>query len=168
MSRAPTRHCTSSLQACNSTLAFVSSCRANWIFPSAAPEAANPLTRALIRLGVTGPSSPQRPASQDSFRGVVRRGCLLRIDLAMNVITLRQMTHNMRPDRALCLPTPPTHTYTLPLSLSLSLSNTDKHTQLAHCILVIYRNVITVSPSGVSNYSPFAAYCPAHSALCFL
>ena len=59
------------------------------------------------------------------------------------------MTHNMRPDRALCLPTPPTHTHTLPLSLSLS--NADKHTQLTHCILVIYRNVITVSPSGVSN-----------------
>ena len=62
------------------------------------------------------------------------------------------MTYNIRPDRALCFPyllTLPTHTY------RPALSHQDKHTQLAHCILVIHHDLITVSllrDGSISNY----------------
>lgn len=49
-----------SSQGSNSTLAFVSLCYTNKTFPEHC-QAGNLPTRVCIRLGVTGPSSPQRP-----------------------------------------------------------------------------------------------------------
>lgn len=70
------------------------------------------------------------------------------------------MTYNIRPDKALCFSlfahTAHSHRQTG------ALSHTDKHTQLMHCILVIYHNVITVSPlrhGSTSNYNHQPGHC---------
>lgn len=81
--------------------------------------AGNLMTPPLIKLEVTGLSCPQRPLVRPCFGGVVHCGSVLCIDLALSVITPRQMAYSIRPDTALCFPRLPTLTCRLPDTRSL-------------------------------------------------